>query len=190
MVTDWGAHHLDIAQWGLGADDSGPLEVLPPADWQTAQAGAKLRYAGGVEVEHIKENGVTFYGSDGEIYVNRGKFKLTVKGVEKGKAIEKTDKPGLNPTLDTVEKEFLADAKVKLYASTDHKADFLASIASRKLPICDVEIGARTVTACHLTNLAYWHGQKIQWDPAKNNFTGGTGDAKWLTRDYRGEWKV
>jgi len=155
-----------------------------------AQAGVKLRHAGGIEVEHIKENGVTFYGSDGEIYVNRGKFKMTVKGVEKGKAIEKTDQPGLNPTLDAVEKEFLADAKVKLYASTDHKADFLASIASRKPPICDVEVGARTVTACHLTSLAYWHGQKMQWNPATNQFTGGTGDAAWLTRDYRGAWKV
>ena len=189
-VTDWGAHHLDIAHWGLGMDDSGPIEILPPGDWQTASAGVKLRYAGGIEVEHVKENGVTFYGSDGEIYVNRGKFKMTVKGVEKGKAIEKTDKPGLNPTLDAVEKEFLADAKVKLYASTDHKADFLASIASRKPPICDVEVGARTVTACHLTSLAYWHGQKMQWNPATNQFTGGTGDAAWLTRDYRGAWKV
>jgi predicted dehydrogenase len=189
-VTDWGAHHLDIAQWGLGMDASGPVEVLPPANWQTAQAGAKLRYASGIEVEHISENGVTFHGSDGEIYVNRGKFKLTVKGVEKGKALDKADKPGLNPTLDAAEKEFLPDAKVKLYASTDHKADFLASIASRQPPICDVEIGARTVTCCHLTNLAYRHGQKIQWDPAKNTFAGGTGDPKWLTREYRGSWKV
>ena len=44
--------------------------------------------------------------------------------------------------------------------------------------------------ACHLLNLGYYHGQKIQWDPAQNNFAGGTGDAQWLTRDYRGAWKV
>jgi predicted dehydrogenase len=190
MVTDWGAHHLDIVQWGLGADESGPIEISPPADWQTAQSGTKLRYVGGVEVEHIAENGVTFFGSDGEIYVNRGKFKLTLKGVEKAKAVAKEDKPALGEQLDAVEKEFLAEAKLKLHASTDHKADFLTSIASRKPPICDVEIGARSVTACHLTNLAYWHGQRIAWDPAKNTFADGTGDAKWLTRDYRGAWKV
>ena len=189
-VTVRGAHHLDIAHWGLGMDASGPIEILPPSDWQTAEAGVKLRYAGGIEIEHIKENGVTFFGADGEIYVNRGKFKMTLKGVEKANAVEKDAKPKLTDQLDAVEKEFLTDAKVKLYASTDHKADFLASIASRQPPICDVEVGARTVTACHLTSFAYWHGKKMQWDPAQNIFAGGTGNAKWLTRDYRGEWQV
>lgn len=190
MVTDWGAHHLDIAHWGIGADESGPLEITPPSDWEKAEAGVKLRYAGGVEVEHIKENGVTFFGSEGEIYVNRGKFAMKLKGAEKAKFLAKEDKPPLNEQLEKVEKEFLADAKVKLYASTDHRADFLSAIASRKRPITDVEIGARTVTGCHLINLAYYHGKTIQWDPAKNDFAEGSGDPKWLTREYRGEWKV
>ena len=189
-VTDWGAHHLDIAHWGLGMDASGPEEILPPADWKTAEAGVRLRYAGGVEIEHIKENGVTFFGTDGEIYVNRGKFKLTLKGVEKARALSKEDKTALGPALDAVEKEFLTDAKVKLYASTDHKADFLSAMKSRQRPIADVEIGARTVTACHLTSLAYYHGQPMKWNPAENVFAGGTGDARWLTREYRGEWRV
>jgi predicted dehydrogenase len=190
MVTDWGAHHLDIAQWGLGMDDSGPVEVIPPADFDKAESGAKLVYANGVEVTHIKENGVTFFGSDGEIHVNRGKFALKLKGEQKAKSLAKEDAPPLAAQLDAVEKEFLTDAKVKLYASDDHKADFLASIKTRKPPITDVEIGARTVTCCHLTNFAYYHGQRLKWDPAANNFSGGTGDAKWLTREYRGEWKV
>jgi predicted dehydrogenase len=190
MVTDWGAHHLDIAQWGLGMDESGPVEIVAPADWEKAQAGAKLIYAGGVEVAHIAENGVTFYGSDGEVFVNRGKFRLTLKGADKAKSMSKDDQPPLGAQLDAVEKEFLAEAKVKLYASTDHKSDFLASIASRKPPIADVEVGARTVTACHLTNLAYYHGKNLKWNPATNTFAGGAGDAKWLTREYRGAWKV
>ena len=63
----------------------------------------------------------------------RGKFKLTLGGVEKAKSLAKEDAPPLAAQLDAVEKEFLAAAKVKLYASTDHKADFLASIASRRL---------------------------------------------------------
>jgi predicted dehydrogenase len=190
FVTDWGAHHLDIAQWGLGMDASGPKEVIPPADWQTAEAGVKLRYAGDVEVEHIKENGVTFFGSDGEDYVNRGKLKLTVKGAEKAKYVAKEDKSPLTEQLDALEKEFLANAKVKLYASTDHKADFLGAIKSRKKPIADVEIGARSVTACHLVNLGYYHGQKLSWDPGKQQFTNGTGSLSWLTREYRGDWRV
>lgn len=189
-VTDWGAHHLDITQWGLGADDSGPIEIIPPSDWQTAEAGGKLRYAGDVEVTHIKENGVTFFGSDGEVYVNRGKIRVQVKGAEKAKFMAKEDKPSLNDQLDALEKEFLAAPKVKLTVSADHKQDFLDAIKKRSRPICDVEIGARSVTACHLLNLGYYHGKKIQWDPAKNNFAGGTGDASWLTREYRGQWKV
>ncbi|MDB6156143.1 MAG: Oxidoreductase domain protein, partial [Chthoniobacteraceae bacterium] len=190
MVTDWGAHHLDIAQWGLGMDASGPVEVIPPADWAKAEAGAKLVYADGVEVIHIKENGVTFFGSDGEIHVNRGKFRLTLHGADKAKSLSKDDQPSLAAQLDLVETEFLSNAKVKLYASNDHKADFISSIRSRKQPITDVEIGARTVTCCHLANLAYYHGQKLQWNPAANSFAGGTGDPSWLTRPYRGEWKV
>lgn len=190
MVTDWGAHHLDITQWGLGADDSGPIEVIPPSDWQTAQSGGKLIYKEGVEVTHIAENGVTFYGSDGEVFVNRGKIRVKVKGVEKAKFVAKEDQPALKDQLDALEKEFLGNAFVKLYASTDHKQDFLDAVKSRSKPICDVEIGARSVTACHLLNFGYYYGKKFQWDPATNNFANGTGDAKWLTRDYRGQWKV
>ena len=190
MVTDWGAHHLDITQWGLGADDSGPIEVIAPADWETAQAGGKLIYKDGVEVTHITENGVTFYGSDGEVFVNRGKIRVTVKGAQKAKFVAKEDQPALKDQLDALEKEFLADPKVKLYASADHKQDFLDAIAKRSKPICDVEIGARSVTACHLLNFAYNYGKTFQWDPATNTFAGKTGDAKWLTRDYRGAWKV
>jgi predicted dehydrogenase len=190
MVTDWGAHHLDIAQWGLGMDDSGPVEIIPPADWDKAEAGGKLVYANGVEVTHIKENGVTFFGADGELFVNRGKFRLAIKGSEKAKWLAKDDQPSLDAQLDAVEKEFLETAKVKLYASSDHKADFLTSMKSRKPPITDVEIGARTVTCCHLLNFAYYYGQQIKWDPVKNNFAAGTGDSKWLTREYRGAWKV
>ena len=190
MVTDWGAHHLDITQWGLGADESGPLEVIAPTDWETAQSGGKLIYKDGVEVTHITENGVTFYGSDGEIFVNRGKIRVTVKGAQKAKFVAKEDQPALKDQLDALEKEFLADPKVKLYASTDHKQDFLDAIAKRSKPICDVEIGARSVTACHLLNFAYNYGKTFKWDPATNTFAGKTGDAKWLTRDYRGAWKV
>jgi hypothetical protein len=171
-------------------DASGPEEVIPPTDWQTAEAGVKLRYAGGIEVEHIKENGVTFFGSDGEVYVNRGKLRLTVKGAEKAKFLGKEDKPALSEQLDTVEKEFLANAKVKLYVSTDHKEDFLGAIQSRKKPIADVEIGARSVTACHLVNLGYYHGQKLNWDAKQNRFLKGTGSSTWLTREYRGDWRV
>ena len=62
MVTDWGAHHLDIAQWGLGMDGSGPVEIIPPED-PDARRGCTLKYANGVTVTHGGGIGVEFHGS-------------------------------------------------------------------------------------------------------------------------------
>ena len=193
-VTDWGAHHVDIAQWGLGVDDSGPVEMIPAEDWKTAKFGSKLRYANGVELEHIAQNGVNFYGTEGTIYVNRGTAKFTIgeKDVVLFTAKKNAQPPEtpLNQQLDAVEKEFLADAKVKLYDSKNHQTDWLECIRSRKRPIADVEIGARTVTSCHLLNFGYRYGQAVKWQPKEMTFAEGSGDPKWLTREYREQWKV
>ena len=190
MVTDWGAHHLDIAHWGLGADRSGPLEILPPDNATSVSSGVRLRYADDVEVTHIEQNGVTFFGTEGEIYVNRGKFKLTLRGASKASFTAKEDKPPLAEQLDSVEKEFLREPKVRLLHSADHKQDFLSSILSRRAPIADAEVGARTVIGCHLIGLAYRHGQTLRWNPALNQFDAGSGDPGWLHNEYRGDWKL
>ena len=184
MVTDWGAHHFDIVQWGLGMDDSGPVEILPAAGAK-ATHGVRFKYASGVEVTHKDGNGVWFYGTEGRIFVNRGKFELWKGGQRHSPAEAK-----LKDALDAAEKEFLSEAKVRLYQSTDHKADFLTSIQTRQAPICDVEVGARTVSVCHLVNLAYYHGQPLKWNPKQEQFTGGTGKAEWLNVPHRGPWQV
>lgn len=190
MITDWGAHHLDITHWGLDMDRSGPAEIIPPADWDKAQQGAKLIYPNGVEVTHISNNGVTFYGSEGEVYVNRGKIKLTLKGKVEASFMSKEDQPSLAEQLDGLEKNHLGNAKVRLYSSADHRADFLSAMVSRKQPIADVETGSRTVIGCHLLGFAYYYGKKLKWNPATHEFAGSTGDAKWLHREYRGAWKL
>jgi predicted dehydrogenase len=181
MVTDWGAHHFDITQWGLAADNSGPVEVIRASD-PKATNGVRFRYASGVEVTH-KANGfgVEFNGTDGRVLVNRGKFEF-YRGNEKNASSTKD--------LDAVEQEFLSNAKVKLYKSTNHLADWLECIRSRQRPICDVEVGARSVTVCHLVNLAYYHHASFQWDPARNRFANGTGSPEWLDVPHRGPWKV
>jgi predicted dehydrogenase len=192
MITDWGAHHIDIAHWGLGMDGSGPVEVKAPAEWDSPKArGAQLIYANGVVLTHVNGKGASFYGTEGEVHVNRGKFELKLGGTRKfGFWDKEVDKgTSLQREYTLAEREFLANPKVKLYNSKDQIADFLDCVKSRKQPVCDVAIGASSAIACHLMNFAYWYGGNFKWDPAKNNFTSG-GDPKWLTREYRGEWKV
>jgi predicted dehydrogenase len=194
MVTDWGAHHIDIAQWGLGMDDSGPVEVLPPAA-AGKKRGAKLVYANGVTVEHGNGFGVEFFGSEGVVQVNRGKFTFKrgdemIASFTGKKADAKESETSLAAEVQKAERGYLKDAKTKLYVSNNHLGDFLQCVRERKKPITNEQVGGRSVICCHLMNLAYYHGQKIRWDPAKNTFAGGTGDPKWLTREYRDPWKV
>lgn len=195
MVTDWGAHHIDIANWGIGADESGPVEARPPEDWKQwkSKRGAVLVYEGGVTVEHKDGVGVHFYGTEGEVLVNRGRFAMKRGGdyVARFLRDKKDDRrSSLGNQVALAEKEFLKDSKVPLYRSGHHIRDFLGAVESRKKPITSEIVGGRSAIACHLMNQAYYHGEVLKWDPAKNEFTGGTGNPAWLTRDYREPWAV
>lgn len=189
-VADWGAHHLDIAQWGLGMDASGPVAILPP-DKEGEKKGAKLIYANGVTVRHEDGFGVDFSGTDGRVRVNRGKFIFERGGKTvacyRGKEDQDTN---LSQQVRKAQDEFLKDAKVKLYVSQNHISDFLACVQSRKQPITSEQVGGRTAICCNLLNQVYLHGQKVEWDPKALAFANGSGDPKWLTRDYRSPWRV
>jgi predicted dehydrogenase len=190
-VGDWGAHQLDIAQWGLGMDDSGPVAALPPAE-PDATEGAKLVYANGITVEHVKGFGVDFHGTEGRVRVNRGKFIFE----RQGKTIAAFENGDKNPSTSCerevaiAEKMFLKDAKLKLYVSKDHLSDFISCVKSRMKPITSEQVGARSAICCHLLNQAYFHHQKIDWDPAKLAFASNTCDPMWMTKEYRKPWSV
>jgi predicted dehydrogenase len=172
MMTDWGAHHFDIAQWGLGMDQSGPTEIIPPEN-PKATSGLRYLYAGGVEVIHANgqgaSRGIRFVGPDGEVNVDRGFI---------------TSKPA------EIIKTPLGEKDVHLYRSPGHYREFLNCVRSRRDPNCQVEVGARSVTVCHLGNLAYLHHRRLRWDPKAWRFVGNDGDNKWLDRDRREPYRL
>ncbi len=164
-MTDWGAHHFDIMQWGLGMDHSGPVEIIPPNGSDVPRL--TYRYANGVTVNHGGATGgagAEFHGPDGSVRVNRG---------------------FLDTTPPELMRRALTPGEIRLYASNNHYADFLKCIRTRQKPICDVEIGARSVTVCHLGNIAYWLGRPLKWDPVKEEIIGDPEAARWLDRPSR-----
>lgn len=191
MVTDWGAHHVDIAHWGLGMDAAGPERILAPPDAAKAQHGARLIYPGDVELTHTASqdgHGVSFFGENGEVHVNRGRIHVLCDG--ETIARHWGGDGSLGEELDLLERDLLADASTRLQVSNDHVGDFLRCVRERAKPITHEEIGARSIIACHLMNLAYYHGRDFRWDAAKQDFADSSGDPSWLHYAYRGDWSL
>lgn len=178
QMTNWGAHHLDIAHWGLGADESGPIDVDGTATFDAEKrfdvpAGYDIvfTYPGEVKV-HIGQKyrgGTTFHGTEGSIHVNRGR---------------------LESTPDDIIQQPLGDDDLRLTESSNHHRNWLDCIKTGTLPICDAEIGHRTATACHLANLCALLGRKLRWDSAKEQFLGDDEANSMRNRPYRAPWKL
>jgi predicted dehydrogenase len=160
-LADMGAHHLDIAQWALGMDASGPVRVIPPSD-PTAKRGAALVYANGVRLTHGGPNGATFIGETGLIAVDRGRISSVPDAILEWEPEEEAE---------------------RLQRNEGHAADWLARIRDRGRPVCDVEVGARSAAICHLLNIAYWHRQELEWNPTTWRFEGNEAANEWL--DYQ-----
>ncbi|MCF0039446.1 Gfo/Idh/MocA family protein [Dyadobacter fanqingshengii] len=167
-MTDWGAHMFDIAQWGLGMDDSGPVELI----YSEPTKGLVYKYANRVEVIHRPMEGKQhchFVGSDGEVFVARGELRTTPETL-KDKVFNQDD--------------------YKVYVSDNHYKDFLNAIRTRKPPICDVEVGHRTASICNLGNIAYRLQRSLKWNPKKEEFKKDKEANQLLGRDMKAEWKV
>jgi predicted dehydrogenase len=174
QLTNWGAHHLDIVQWALGMDDSGPVSIEGTAKyhaqhWYEVPESFELayNYADGLTVScgQKYKGGVTFEGDKGSLFVTRGKIEATPAEILK------------NPRVTE-----------HLYESKNHHANWLECIKTRKAPICDVAIGHRSATVCHLGNIALRSGRKITWDPAKETIVGDSEALSMLSRPYRAPW--
>lgn len=174
-MTDWGAHMFDIAQWGLGMDDSGPTELIFP-DFKDSddyvQDGLVYKYANGIEMIHKfapPTLGCRFVGSEGEIRVSRGELTTTPASLK--------------------DKHFKAE-DYQIYVSKNHFTDFLESIKTRKQPICDVETGHRTATVCNIGNIAYRLKKSLRWDPVKEGFLNDREANALLKRPMKKKWRV
>jgi len=176
MVTDWGAHHLDIMQWGLGMDGSGPLSVEGTADVRPGYYNTftsfdfTFEYPNDIKVyfKSKGEGGVTFKGPKGEIYVTRGQIRSTPEDILK---------------------EPLKDTDVHLYKSDDHMQNWVDCMKTRKRPITDVEIGHRSVSVCHLANICGHLKRKLNWDAVNEMFVDDPEANRLLDREERAPYR-
>jgi predicted dehydrogenase len=163
-ATNWGAHGLDQIQWALGMDRTGPVEFWPMQEPPGAMA---FRYANGVEVhldlpynggDQPLMGGGRFIGEKGSIDIWRNNFKI--------------DAPGVTLDLPPQEEIDKWHDKRALWQAEYHMGFWLASIPTRAQPNADVEIGHRSVSVGHLTNIARRLNRKIQWDPREEQVVG------------------
>jgi predicted dehydrogenase len=185
QITNWGAHFIDIAQWGNGTQYTGPVEIRGKGDFpQKGLFETPLK----VDVEYTYANGVKlfcrtteknetgdfgastlFEGTDGWVFAARYKLDAHPKDILKSK---------IGPNEN------------RLYYSIDHHQNFLDCVRSRRTPAADVEIGHRSASVCHLGDIAVRLGMKLKWDPQSECFIGNDNANKMLSRSMRPPWRL
>jgi predicted dehydrogenase len=185
QVTNFGAHSNDMAQWALGMDGAGPVEVecldakfLPEGSLYNAATETRFRcrYANGVELVCQTEKssvGARFEGTAGMVQVGYGGFFTKPESLK-------------NSTIGPDE--------IRLGTSDDHVGDFLQCVRTRREPVAPVEVGHRSATVCHLGNIAIWlwkRGVKkvLQWDPQRQEFLNDADANALLGRTRRQPWQ-
>lgn len=170
FTTDWGAHMFDIAQWGLGMDKSGPVEIIPPGFED--HKFLTYKYDNGIimteEAFDGGTKGVKFQGKKGWLEVSRGKFKSS----------NESFKPKSNKDSGPYE------------TKVSHQVNFIEAIRKRKDPIVPVEIGHRTCTVCTLGNISYDLKRPIKWDPKTETFVNDLQADLYMHRTYRKGYKL
>lgn len=192
QMTDWGAHHLDIAEWAI---DSRPVEIEGKAKHPTVPDGfnvaleffAKYRYANGIEMTVTDDgrNGILFTGTEGRLFVNRG--TISGKPVED---LAQSPLPREKFSLYANDNLERPERAGKLDAITNHMGNFFDCLRSRKTPVSDVESQHRSATTCHIGNIALRLGRPLTWDPAREEFVGDVEANSYLRREQRSGFEV
>lgn len=193
QMNDWGAHHVDIATWALGADQSGPSKITPvsfslPVDYKDGHPTVSDQYNSPTKFEiHANmpgdiplvitsegDNGIMFEGSKGRFFVNRGKIV--------GKPVEDLES---NPLPE--------DAIENVYGgpvAANHTDNFVQAMRSRKQPISDVWTHNRMLETCHLANISIRLGRELNWDPTKREIVGDDEANSFLSRESRKGYEI
>lgn len=179
QVTDWGGHHPDIAQWGMDTEDTGPIEIRNaratyaehPVYNTATEYHFECLYKNGVTliVSSSERGGVTFQGTDGWVWVDRGKSEAS------------------NPKILEVE---MGPNEVHLYRSANHMTNFVDCVYSRQAPIAPIETAHRSISIAHLGNIAMRLGRDLKWNPDKERFLNDNEANEFLHRPYRGPWSL
>lgn len=178
MLLDWVGHHVDIAHWGLGLDDTGPVQIeatgyLPSGLWNAPTTfDVKSKYANGIEFNigsHLG-SGTRWIAEDGTwLHVNRGYIKAS------------------DPKI--LEERIGAD-EIQLRRSLDHHADFLTSVKTRRVTITPAETAHRSASTGHLGLIAIQTGRKLKFDPVKETFVNDPGANEYLHQSMRAPWML
>jgi len=175
-MTNWGAHGVDQIQWALGKSLTGPVEIWPVTEGSNGQVS--MRYADGIQVDYELPGGPVgggiFTGTEAKIEINRNKFTTNPKDFVK-------DPP------DPAEAQSWEGPG---WIARPHIQNWLDCIKTREKPHADVEIGHRSISVCHLVNIAREIGRRLRWDPDTETFPGDEEANKYVDRPRRKGWEL
>jgi predicted dehydrogenase len=207
-MTDWGAHDIDIGQWALGGQHTGPVEIdaqaesLPtdPKCYNVApKFHAEMRFANGVRlvVKTEGRNGLLLEGDKDRIFVNRATLAgKPVDALAASFGVSPKELPFHEGVREKLYGVYADDNKTrtlkagKLDAIVNHMGNFFDCIQTRRAPISDVASQHRSVSTCHLANISMRLGRKLRWDPEQEQFVGDAEANRWLRREQRKPYQI
>lgn len=180
MITGWGAHHIDMAHWGMNMEYSGPVEIWGHGSFPTDDPAYKglwdvhgifrteALYANGVKmiVSNELPNGVKFIGTEGWVWATRGNYRVT----DSDPIADRSGTKPIDASNPKILQSVIGSNEVHLYESSEQHANWLDCIKSRKAPVAPVEVGHRSCSACLLHHIAMKLKRKIYWDPVNEVF--------------------